>query len=178
MARHPRALAAGVYHVTAHASDDRPLFLDDADRRLFLEMLDTAWATSGLELISYVLMSNHYHTLTWIPDVRLSEALQRLHGGYSRCHNKRHRRMAHLFRAHCITRRINDSGDLLGTERYLARDPLRAGMVRHVLDWPWGSARAHAGLEPACVSITERRLRGAFEESANWRDRYAALVGT
>src|SRR5947208_5497571 len=51
-------------------------------------------------------MGNHYHTLLRIPDARLSQALQRLHTEYSRHHNRRHRRSAHLFRAHAMTREI------------------------------------------------------------------------
>ena len=31
--------------------------------------------------------------------------------------------------------------------RYLARDPVKAGLVDDSLDWPWSSARTHAGLE-------------------------------
>ena len=58
------------------------------------------WQRFELALLSYVLLGSHYHALVRIADARLSQALQRLHTGYSRWHNRRHARSAHLFRAH------------------------------------------------------------------------------
>jgi putative transposase len=176
VARHPRSFGAGVYHVAAHGSSDRPLFVDDADRRAFLDLFEITWTRLGLEPISYLLMTNHYHTLTWTPDKRLSRALQILHGRYSFEHNKRHRRSAHLFRAHCFARRIRDDDDLLATERYVARNPVNAGIVLQPLDWGWGSTPAHAGLQPAAIPLSEQRLHGAFGGHASWRKQYANFV--
>jgi putative transposase len=176
MARRPREFARGVYHVAAHGSSDRALFVDDSDRRDFLDLLGITWAKLGLELISYVLMSNHYHALTWIPDRRLSTALKILHGRYSFLHNKRHRARAHLFRAHCFARRVEDDDDLLTSKHYLAHNPVNAGIVVYPLDWPWGSARTHAGVEPPAVMLHEQRLRGALGEQSNWRERYVAFI--
>jgi REP element-mobilizing transposase RayT len=178
MARRPREFAAGVYHAAAHGSSDRELFLDDRDRRAFLDLLSITWAKLGLELISYVLMTNHYHTVTWIPDRRLSTALKILHGRYSFHHNKRHRDSAHLFRAHCFARRLRSDDDLLATEHYVARNPVTAGIVLYPLDWPWGSARTHAGLDESTVLLSDQRLRGAFGEQRDWRKRYAAFIGS
>jgi putative transposase len=176
MARHPRDFGAGVYHLAAHGSAERRLFVDDTDRRAFLDLLSITWSQLGLELISYVLMTNHYHALTWIPDKRLSKALQVVHGQYSREHNKRHHHSAHLFRAHCFTRRVCDDNDLLANEHYIAHNPVRAGLVAHPLDWPWGSARSHAGLEASAVFLSERRLHGALGDRDDWRKRYANFV--
>src|SRR4051794_26475685 len=125
MARRPREFAAGVYHTSAHGSSHRELFLDDFDRHAFLDLLSVTWAKLGLELISYVLMTNHYHAVTWIPDLRLSMALKILHGRYSFHQNKRHRDSAHLFRAHCFARRVRNDDDLLATEHYVAHNPSR-----------------------------------------------------
>lgn len=176
MARAPRGFSTGVYHVAAHGSADRRLFVDDTDRRAFLSLLDLTWSKLGLELISFVLMTNHYHAITWIPDKRLSTALQTLHGRYSVQHNKRHESCAHLFRAHCVTRRIDDNDDLLTSERYLARNPVKAGIVPQPLDWPWSSARSHAGLDTPAVQLSDKRLRGALGAQANWRKRYVAFI--
>ena len=176
MARHPRSFGAGVYHVAAHASSDQSLFQNDTDRQAFLELLDFTWSKLGLQLISYLLMTTHYHALTWIPDKRLSRGLQLLHGRYSLEHNKRHRRSAHLFRAHCFTRRIRDDYDLLTAERYIAQNPLRAGIVSSPLDWPWSSTPTHAGLQPAALPLHEELLHGALGGQASWRKQYTALV--
>ncbi len=176
MGRPPRSFAPGIYHIAAHGSDDRHLFLDEDDRGEFLDRLGVTFWKLGIELISYVLLGNHYHTLAYTPDDRLSCGLQPLHGGYSRHHNQRHGRRAHLFRAHCLARHIVDNDDFLTTSRYLAMNPAKAGLVVHPLDWPWSSARVHAGLERAPIPLEEGRLRGAFGDSQNWRERYRAFI--
>ncbi len=167
-----RSFAEGIYHVGSHGSDDRFLFINDVDRNDFLQRLAATWRRFELELVSYVLLGNHYHTLLRIPDARVSRALQQLHTEYSRHHNRRHDREAHLFRAHPFAREIESDADLVNTSRYLARNPVEANLVDDPLDWPWGSARAHAGLEPPRIPLDETSLRAAFGDNANWRERF------
>ena len=94
MARPLRSFEAGIYHLAAHGSDVRNLFVVDDDRRDFLERLAFALLALGLDLLAYTLMGNHYHVLVRTPDARVSLALQRLHTGYSRRHNRVHGRSA------------------------------------------------------------------------------------
>jgi putative transposase len=172
----PRSFAEGIYHVGAHGSDDRDLFVNDEDRNDFLDRLAAVWRRFELELLSYVLLGNHYHTILLIPDARVSRALQRLHSEYSRQHNRRHGRKAHLFRAHPFAREIESDDDLVNTHRYLARNPVEANLVSDPLDWPWGSARAHAGLEPPRIPLDEMSLRAALGGTPGWRERFRAYI--
>jgi REP element-mobilizing transposase RayT len=177
MGRPPREYAEGIYHIASHGSDERQLFHDADDRKLFLDHLELTYGTLGLAVVSYVLMGNHYHTLTHTPDARLSRALQTLHGGYSLHHNRRRQRSAHLFRAHCVARRIRDDDDLLATVRYLALNPIEVGLVLDPTDWPWSSARAHAGVGSPPILLDEAPLRAALGDRPGWRRRYAELIG-
>jgi REP element-mobilizing transposase RayT len=176
MGRPLRNFVAGIYHVTAHGSDTRSLFVTGADRLEFLDRLAFSLAPLEIRLLDYVLMGNHYHALVHTPDARLSSALQLLHAGYSRTHNRRHGRKAHLFRAHCATRRVTSDWQLLATYRYIARNPVRASLVLDPLDWLWGSARAHAGIDPPAIPLDERPLREAFGNVPDWRAAYGRLV--
>jgi putative transposase len=176
--RRPRNLSAGIYHLAAHASDNRYLFAADREREDFLERLAGIWERFELALLSYVLMGSHYHALVRIPDARLSQALQRLHAQYSRLHNRRHRRSAHLFRAHALTREIGSNAQLVAACRYLALNPVEAGLVTDPLDWPWSSARAHAGLERARIPLAESDLQASFGDGDDWRERYRAQIVT
>ena len=176
MARSPRVLSAGIYHLAVHGSDTRHLFLTDSDRNDFLERLALTCERFELGLLSYVLLGTHYHALLRIPDARLSRALQQLHTEYSRHHNRRHRRSAHLFRAHPYTGEVGSDEQLATAARYLARNPIEAGLATDPLDWPWSSVRAHAGLEPSRIPLAEGDLRGAFGDSDGWRRRYREHV--
>jgi putative transposase len=176
MARPPRRLAAGIYHLNPHGSDNRYLFLGDDDREDFLDRLGATCERFELALLSYVLMGSHYHALLRIPDGRLSEALQRLHTEYSRFFNRRHGRSAHLFRAHPGTREIVSDAHLLTAYRYLARNPVEAGLVTDPLDWPWSSARTHAGLERPRIPLADDALHAALGSHSAWRAGYAGYV--
>jgi REP element-mobilizing transposase RayT len=176
VARPPRIFLPGIYHVTAHGSDDRHLFLGDNDRETFLARLSAVCERFELALVSYVLMGNHYHALLRIPDARLSSALQRLHTEYSRHLNRLHGRGAHLFRAHPGIREIESDQHLVAAARYIARNPVRASLVRDPLDWPWSSAGAHAGIERPRVPLAEGDLEAAFAWRGNWRGEYVTQI--
>jgi REP element-mobilizing transposase RayT len=176
MARPPRAFAAGIFHLGAHGSDLRYLFLSDSDREDFLDRIGIVCERLELGLLSYVLMGNHYHLIVRTPDERVSRALQWLHTAHSRDLNRRHGRSAHLFRAHALAREIHSDADLAGVCRYLARNPVEANLVRDPLEWRWSSARAHAGLGHPRIPLEESHLRAAFGGTTTWRNNYAADI--
>ena len=176
MARPPRNFVEGLYHVTAQASDTRFLFLSDAERELFLDGLAAVCERYELALVTYTLMSNHYHLVVAIPDSRLSAALQRLHSWYSRRHNKHRAREAHPFRAHFFARQLESDEDLLWACRYVARNPVEAGLVADPLDWRWGGARANAGLERPRIPLDDEPLRAALGGREGWREGYALFL--
>jgi putative transposase len=175
MPRKPRAYAEGFFHFAAHGSDVRHLFSSDEEREDFLEQLAVVCERYELAVLSYALMGTHYHTILRIPDARIAQALQRLHSDYSRRCNRRSGRSAHLFRAHPMARMIESDADLVGTARYVARNPVEAGLVRDPLAWPWSSARAHAGLEPPRIPLAEEPLEAAFG-GARWRRNFVEQI--
>ena len=123
-------------------------------------------------------MGSHYHLVLWIPDARVSTALQRLHTWYSRRHNRARGRKAHLFRHHFFARPVTGEDDLLGVCRYIARNPVEAGLVVHPLDWRWSSARAHAGLERPRIPLYEDPLRATLGGGPGWRTLYGECIET
>ena len=176
MGRPPRLYARGIYHVAGHGSDDRSLFIDDLDRHSFLGHLSETAALLGVRIVSFGLMTNHHHVLLDTPDSRVAAVLHRLHGGYARHHNIRHGRTAHVFRAHPLARRIEDNDDLKWADRYIAHNPVEAGLVLDPFDWQWSSAHAHAGIAQPPVPLHEAPIRAAYDNHPNWRDQYRDYI--
>jgi len=114
--------------------------------------------------------------LVWIPDARLSAALQRLHTAHSRDLNRLHGRQAHLFLAHCVARRVTNDDDLLNVIRYVALNPVAAGLVDDPFDWVWSTARVHAGLTATLIPLDESPIRSAFDDNPQWRLRYRRWI--
>jgi putative transposase len=176
VARAPRAFQAGIYHLGSHGSDDRCLFLSDPEREVFLEGLGKVLERFELGLVSYTLMGNHYHLLLRIADARVSKALQQLHTWYSRLHNKLHGRSAHLFLAHFFAREIESDEELLWTARYIAWNPVAAGLVSDPFAWAWSSAGATAGLSEPALALELAPLRAALGDTSNWQQRYRIFI--
>ena len=176
MPRPPRAFVEGVYHLAAHASDARDLFLSSDDRTTFLDRLALVIERFNLPLIAYALLGNHYHAVLTTPGGRISSALQQLHTWYSRTHNSRHERNAHLFRAHFFARELTSDEDLLGACRYVARNPVEAGLAEDPFSWPWSSTAASAGLAAPAIPLDPGPLRAALGDGDDWQRRYRAFI--
>jgi putative transposase len=174
--RRPRSFFDGLYHLAPRASDTRFLFLDDKERNTFLEQLARTFRRFEIGLVAYTLMGTHYHVVASIPDARVSAALQQLHTWYSRRHNKQRERAAHVFRAHYAAREITSDEDLLTVCRYLAYNPVVAGLATHPFEWPWSSAAPTAGLNRPQVPLDDEPLRNACGEHRDWRHRYRTYI--
>jgi hypothetical protein len=92
--------------------------------------------------------------------------------GQGRHHNRRHWRRS----AHAKARELESNEDLVGTCRYVARNPVEAKLVRDPLAWPWDSTRAHAGLEAPRVPLAESELRAALGGRLHWREDYRMQI--
>jgi REP element-mobilizing transposase RayT len=176
MPRPPRAFVDGIYHLAAHGSDTRHLFLSSKDRTTFLDRLALVIERFSLRLVAYALLGNHYHLVLATPDGRVSSALQQLHSWYSRTHNRRQGRSAHLFRAHFFARELTSDADLLVACRHLAYNPLAAGLCSDPFAWPWSSTAASAGLAEPAIPLDPGPLRAALGDSTNWHRRYRELI--
>lgn len=87
----------GWYHVTARGNNRQRIFLDDRDRRHFLELVGEMIERQANEVHAYVLMDDHYHLLVRTPEANLSAAIQWLNVAYSIWWNRRHQRCGHVF---------------------------------------------------------------------------------
>ena len=135
-----------MYHVTAQAVSESCLFLDDEDRRAFVWLLGAAAARFGLICVSYCLMGTHYHLLVQGRREDLSIAMRALNGRYARRFNARHARRGHVFADRYSAYVVRDELHLEDARRYIAANPVLAGLCESVDDWPWTwFADSHAG---------------------------------
>ena len=138
MGRDPRAYDSNrVYHLTAHGIDDRPIFRTDLDFQDFALRLRRVGIREAWEWQAVCLMETHYH-LVFRPTLgRVSAGMRDLNGAYARAFNKRHSRRGALFESRYTERTIRDERHLADTIRYVEFNPVSAGMVRDVEEWPW-----------------------------------------
>ena len=149
ISREPRIQPPGAFfHVGSKGSNARRIFADDFERRIFLMLLDKHVKRNDWILLTYVLMTNHFHLLLQLRGPSLSTGMCGLNGEFSRFTSARHRREpGHLFRNRFWSEPIEDDRHLQATARYIVLNPVRAGICRDPDGWPWSSYRALAGLE-------------------------------
>ncbi|MFL6682818.1 MAG: REP-associated tyrosine transposase [Burkholderiaceae bacterium] len=138
-----------VYHVTSRGDRQEPVFRDPTDRRRLLDIVDQAMGRLEAEMFAYCLMGNHYHFVLRTRLPNLSRLMRHINGEYTRSFNRRHQVTGHVFQGRFHAVIVDTDAYLLKVCRYVELNPVRAGLVAAVDQWPWCSYRAHVGTEPA-----------------------------
>ena len=139
----------GYWHLTQRGNERRPIFRDDDDRRMFLQLLAASAKRFRWRVLTYVLMTNHYHLVVQTLGLTLSRGMHSLNFRYAQYFNRKYKRCGHLFQGRFDSVLIEEGDHLNEVMRYVVLNPVRAGMVEHPAEHEWSSYRALAGLEPA-----------------------------
>ncbi len=131
------------YHALSRGNDQQAIFLSDQDRNAFLQTLVRMSERFEVDIIAYVLMDNHYHLLLRTNRANLSKSMQWLGTTYTTIFNLRHSRKGHLFQGRFKSILVENEPYLVQLSCYIHRNPLRAGMVQRLLDYPWSSYPAY-----------------------------------
>jgi REP element-mobilizing transposase RayT len=131
--------ADGIYHLTTHGVDDRPIFIDDVDRQSFALRLLRIVRRERWAIWAACLMDTHYHAVVQPLEARVGDGMRVVNGAHSRAFNRRHERRGALFESRYTDTPIKDEAHLWSTVNYVHDNPVRAGMVDHPGDWPWST---------------------------------------
>ena len=178
MARPLRIEFSGaLYHVTSRGDRREPIYEDDEDRLMFLGVLEEVVKRFNWLCHGYCLMTNHYHLVVETPDGNLSKGMRHLNGMYTQASNRRHVRTGHLFQGRFKGILVDKDSYLLELTRYVVLNPVRAGMVKHPVKYPWSSYRAMVGEAPTPDWLeTDATLAQFGKRRADARRRYSQFV--
>jgi REP element-mobilizing transposase RayT len=138
------------------------MFIDDYDRTLFCIFLSRTIKKQKWTCRAFCLMTTHYHLLVDVEDDALQPGMHGLNGPYAQRFNARHRRSGHLRGDRYYATRVQSDGHMLQLLRYLARNPVEAGLCEQPSDWPWGSYRGCAELDRGFAFVNSSSLRAYF----------------
>jgi REP element-mobilizing transposase RayT len=143
MGRSLRILPPGaIAHITNRGVAGHEIFLADDDRKLFLRLLEVQVVRRRWNCLAYCLMDNHFHLLLKAPRGDLSEGMKTFSGGYANMFNKAHHRFGHVFQSRFNAALVEDEAHAFQSARYIALNPVRAGIVDRPGLWPWSSYTA------------------------------------
>ncbi len=123
------------YHVVFSTQDRSPVFADFTKARMMVACLEKSAKQAITETLAFVIMSDHIHWLFVLKFGSISQCVQRVKAQFSR-------------EAGCLIwgvgfydHAVRMDEDLQATARYIVANPLRAGLVEKIGDYPhWDAA--------------------------------------
>lgn len=156
------------YHIFNRGIDNRPLFLDMQDFRVFIFYLFVYLApprevklkhpdlparlltknlSTQIKLIGYCLMPNHFHLVLYQTDVGpVSLLMRQVMNGYIRYFNIKYKRQGSLVTGRYKSVKIKDERVLVNLVRYVHMDPVMVGICAAPQDYEWSSFRDYIGI--------------------------------
>jgi putative transposase len=165
------------YHLGSRGNFKQRIVADDFDRVMWIQLLGAVTRAADWLILSYCLMTNHFHLVVQAGRSSVSDAMQVLNGEFSRRANRRAERSGHLFENRFHSEPIVSDAHLLAACRYVDLNPCKAGICPNPDDWEWSSYRATVGEAhpPAFLAVGELlRLFGADPVKA--REAYREFV--
>lgn len=146
MPRSARITAPGAYYqIAARGNRRQSIYGRDGDRERFLWGLGDSVKRFEWSCLAYCLLTNHYHLLIHTPEDTISRGMHRLNGLYAQWFNDTHGVDGHLFQGRYYSGLVTTDAHLLELARYIALNPVRAGICACPEDWPWSSYAAVVG---------------------------------
>jgi len=157
----------GTYHVTMRSAGPVPMFADDVDYTDFCRRLSHLIRSYRWTCHAFCLMTTHYHLLLHVPENSLQPGMHKLDGEYAQQFNRRHGRSGHLCGDRYHPEPVLSDGHMLGAFRYIAQNPVKAGLCESPRDWLWSSYRGTAGLDSRFAFVDDAMIHGYFGGSTD-----------
>jgi putative transposase len=151
----------GWYHITARGIERRAIFVDEAEHRHFVELVEEMSSRYGVEVHAYALMGNHYHLLIRTPKANASAAVQWLNVSYSAWFNRRRERVGPVFQGRFGSTLIDGEGAwAVSASVYIHLNPVRT--KGYGLEKATDRAEGRGLVVPSREEL-KRRLKGLRE---------------
>ena len=175
-------IPGSIVHIMAKGISGIDIFLDEDDRRVFLEFLSAGILQNGYQCYGWALLTNHYHLLLRCSENPLDGLMRRLNSKYARYCNRKRERHGYLFQDRYKSILSQDQRYLEELVRYIHLNPFRAGICKTIDDldrYPWCGHAVLLGHTTNAFQTTDAVLRrfGSTVEEARKRYREYLLKG-
>jgi len=124
------------YLITVVVYQRRPIFTDWRIGRLLVAELKRAQDQQWVKSIAWVVMPDHLHWLVQLENASLERLMQTVKSRSTLTINRALNRTGAFWQTGYHDRAIRDNEDLRPYARYIIANPLRAGLVKKVADYP------------------------------------------
>jgi REP element-mobilizing transposase RayT len=132
-----RSLANQIYHVSSATAGRRAFFNDFDCGRIVVKAMRREHEAGNVDSLAFVVMPDHLHWLFSLTGGRaLSVCVNTVKSFSARRINYRLSRHGQVWQTGFYDRAIRREDDLVGVARYIIANPLRAGVIESVRDYP------------------------------------------
>ena len=125
-----------VYLLTTVTDHRRPIFSDFHLGRLVVNQLRQAHEDGIVHSIAWVVMPDHFHWLVELHNGDLPRLMQITKSRSARAINQARRSFGTIWQKGYFDRALRREEDLKVMARYIIANPLRAGLVEHIGQYP------------------------------------------
>ncbi len=145
MSRPPRVLSkTGLYHILFRGINRQDLFEENADFQKILEIIKDVKEEMQFKLHAYCLMTNHVHLFIEEKDFGdIKKIMHKTLTKYVGWYNYKYMRSGSLIGNRYKSEPIENEEYYLTLMRYIHQNPIRAGLVDNIEDYPWSSYNAY-----------------------------------
>jgi len=164
---------SGYYHVMSQGINKEYIF----NKKIYLEEYKKLMLKKSKDLeiniLSYCIMSNHVHILINSNKISdLSKYMQKLNTAYSNFYNKTNKRVGYVFRDRFLSQEIQSEKQLFYCMRYIHYNPVKAGIVKFVSDYPYSSYNEFVGKRHI---INDNCIKIIFGDLKNYKEIFCKL---
>jgi len=140
------------YHITARGNRREKIFYSDQDKEVFLKKLKEMLIKYSMICQTYCLMDNHYHLFIKTTQPNLSQGIHYLNSSYTNWFRNKHQIIGPIFQGRFKSILVDADNYALMLSAYIHLNPLRAGIVRQLKDYPWSSYLDYLNLRKHNIS--------------------------
>lgn len=120
-----------IYHIAFTTSNRSPIFSDFSKARILIRILKQSDQQQSTKTLAFVIMPDHVH---WLMQIAGSQSLQNI---IKSVKSKTSIRLAQrIWQAGYYDHAIRQEEDMQTIARYIVANPIRAGLVNKVSDYP------------------------------------------
>ena len=132
------SIPGGIYHLTVVVADRSPVFANSCAAHTACRCLHAGTMLREAHLLAWVLMPDHTHWLMQLGEnAPLHDEVRRLKSAVASHVNRCLGRQGRLWEPAYYDRALRHDDDVLTVARYVVANPVRAGLVERIGDYPY-----------------------------------------
>lgn len=138
--RKPIFSAGKAYHIYNRGVDRQCICRQPSDFAHLLGILLKNAQDTGVRILSWILLPNHFHLLIeQLSTTPIGFLMQRVFTSYTRYFNRKYGRQGHLFEANFQSKEIDTEEYMTAVTAYIKNNAVKHGLISEGETWPFSS---------------------------------------